>query len=316
MGYVCILLSSTWMFTKAYRRSDLLARAQALQRKQRAGCAAAPLGTPSRSQTPPSIRKMEVPDFTPIRRPFPSLPAPLPNSIFEKFTSSHPQLPASLLAPRYSHLLDEAVAVSQDRGAPDLPMQATELTAEESFTTESDISQNLSSSMTSEPASPPATGLGTRVKGIISSYLHTLAKPSSIPRPKPASTKPALPLPPPELRNKVRGPIATPIRPPGPKPVHPRDIVHLNHASLPTKPSGIPRAVQPRRLVELRPSPLPVSPERETFQRSRRSSGGSVKDLVRTFEDLDSSVDASRSIDMSRPSSVADFRQGVRPPWQ
>ncbi|KAH7882831.1 hypothetical protein F5I97DRAFT_136267 [Phlebopus sp. FC_14] len=79
--------------------------------------------------------------------------------------------------------------------------------------------------------------------------------------------------------------VTTPSRPPDPKAPHPKERVHLRHASLPKK-SRIPVAVRPQRLVDLRhlsPSKL----VRRDFVRPQvRVSGGfRVKDLIRCFED-------------------------------
>ncbi|KAI6045362.1 hypothetical protein EDC04DRAFT_143301 [Pisolithus marmoratus] len=97
------------------------------------------------------------------------------------------------------------------------------------------------------------------------------------------------PLPYPTLGFGVRGPITTPARPPGPKPLHPKAQVHLRHASL-AKKSMIPVPVRPRRLVDLRHWSPTKHPREQTVKpivRPRRSSGCSVKDLIKCFEGLD-----------------------------
>lgn len=80
----------------------------------------------------------------------------------------------------------------------------------------------------------------------------------------------------------IRDPIRTPSRTPDPTPMHPKDKVHLRHASVPPK-SRIP--IRPKRLVDLRHL-SPIKADR-TGRSARRSSGCSVKDLVRQFEKLD-----------------------------
>jgi hypothetical protein len=95
-----------------------------------------------------------------------------------------------------------------------------------------------------------------------------------------------LPLPPPELLGKERGPIVTPVRPPITKPVHPKELVHLQPAPK-AKPSSIPRLVHPKHLVKLRAVQPPSSSRRKVFQLKylpRRSSGESVKHLIDCFE--------------------------------
>lgn len=84
----------------------------------------------------------------------------------------------------------------------------------------------------------------------------------------------------------LRGPIRTPSRTPNPRLPHPKDQVHLRRASLPHK-SMIPIPIRPKRLVDLRHL-SPAKGDREEWQpAARRSSGCSVKDLVRQFESLD-----------------------------
>ncbi|KIJ07316.1 hypothetical protein PAXINDRAFT_103011 [Paxillus involutus ATCC 200175] len=89
-----------------------------------------------------------------------------------------------------------------------------------------------------------------------------------------------------------RDPIVTPSRPPEPRPQHPKDQVHLRHAPLPKR-SLIPVLVRPKRLVDLRHL-SPSKPSREgslKFLRPRRSSGCSVKELVKHFERPEDLVD-------------------------
>ncbi|KAI5990370.1 hypothetical protein EDC04DRAFT_2989368 [Pisolithus marmoratus] len=94
------------------------------------------------------------------------------------------------------------------------------------------------------------------------------------------------PLPYPTLGMGARGPITTPARPPEPKPPHPKAQVHLRHASL-AKKSMIPVPVRPRRLIDLRHWSPTKHPREQTVKpivRPRRSSGCSVKDLIKCFE--------------------------------
>ncbi|KAF9220731.1 hypothetical protein BS17DRAFT_297518 [Gyrodon lividus] len=86
--------------------------------------------------------------------------------------------------------------------------------------------------------------------------------------------------------SQCRGPIVTPSRPAEPRPQHPKDQVHLRHASLPKK-SKIPVLVRPRRLVDLRHlSPCKLNREASLkILQPRGSSGCSVKELVKCFQD-------------------------------
>ena len=105
----------------------------------------------------------------------------------------------------------------------------------------------------------------------------------------PLSIYPSLPLPPIEILSKPRGPIKTPARAPILKPKHPKELVVLHPTPQPQTTSHIPRLKKPQRLVELRPpAPLPVAIEQPIPRptTARRSSGSSVKDLVRGFEEV------------------------------
>lgn len=331
MGSVStIILRLPIMALMSVFSDSLLTRARALQKKQRSGNVPPP--TPGRRS--PSPRLPTVPDFTPItrHRPHPpalrpKLPPPLTDSPFESLTSKRPKVHGSLLAPRYSHLLDEAIAISREQLEPDTTIspaqpeaQTTEVTVDSPISTDSfrdEISTDDSS--TSIQQKVPAivdSGISKRVKGFFFSYLPTLSK-SAPPQKsaKPQSTRPGLPLPPPEVLGKARGPISTPIRPPPSKPIHPKEQVHLQHAPLPKK-SALPRPSKPQRLVELHPTPLPPLAEPVPIQRNRRSSGGSVKDLVKNFEHLDN--EAVRKPEIKRIRSIGDLngRTRDRPIWR
>ena len=134
----------------------------------------------------------------------------------------------------------------------------------------------------------PSTTIGKRVKGLLFSYLPTLQKSSSSSTTvskAPVPTQPSLPLPPIEILSKPRGPITTPAPAPIMKPKHPKELVVLHPAPQPPTVSHIPRLKKPQRLVELHPpAPLPVV--EQPIPRPRRSSGSSVKDLVRGFEEI------------------------------
>ncbi|KAH9017089.1 hypothetical protein EDB83DRAFT_2438178 [Lactarius deliciosus] len=193
-------------------RPDLLKRAKALQRKQRAGDGAPPT---------PTLRVSSVSSSTP--------------TAFLGQTT--PRLPASLMAPRYSHLLEEAKSLSKQDGAQSYPLE--------------------------EQVE------GSRMKGFLFSYLPTLKKKTPAQRTR-EPARPGLPLPPPEMIGQSAR------RKPVPRPAHPKELVHLQHAPLPSR---IPTLSQvPKRLVDLRPIPD-----------GRRSSSGSVKDLVNSFEEMERS---------------------------
>ncbi|KAJ7484535.1 hypothetical protein FB451DRAFT_1436426 [Mycena latifolia] len=324
---------------------EMLQRAEALQRKQRAGHVAPPtprasLATPA-EHTPTrdafaSIStagkrrpSMEVPDFTPLgRRALPPrvsgararLPAPIASGAPFSVLPPTPEpvrrrrVPGSLMAPRYSHLLEEAVGVSM--GVPASGAEEEEEEVQEDGEGEEQEQEQEQMAPTTplrereallaHTAAPAPATIGKRVKGFLFSYLPTLAK-SAPPAPRRAPAGPArprLPLPPPDLLAKPRGPVTTPARPP-----------------LPTL---IPRRAPPRRLVELQHVAPPPAPEVPRGPRPRTSSGGSVKDLVKNFEALDSARKAAAP-EVKRVRSVGDFgRRGgagtgtgaARPMWR
>ena len=204
---------------------------------------------------------MDIPDFTPIG----------PRRVADR-SEGNPRLPATLLAPRYSHLMDEAVAISRGAGEP-----------------------SGSSSGVTIKAPPDSPSLFKRLTSPLFSYLPLLSKGVSEELSRDAD-KSGLPLPPPELFEKERSTIVTPAPKVPPKPTHPKDQVELH--TVPPKPSMIPKPkTQPKRLVELRPAPLKPEPEPVTknLMNDRRESGGSVKDLVKSFETLDESVSSLKS---------------------
>lgn len=176
------------------------------------------------------------------------------------------RLPATLLAPRYSHLMEEAIVISKGASG--------------------------SSSGVSVKVPPDSPSLFRRLTSPLFSYLPLLSRGTSEELSK-EGDKSGLPLPPPELFEKERGPVVTPAPKVPPKPTHPKDQVELN--AVPPKPSMIPKPkMQPKRLVDLRPAPPKPEPAKSLLK-DRRDSGGSVKDLVKSFETLDESVSSLNS---------------------
>jgi len=294
-----------------------------LQKKQRVGQGAPPtpnLRFSSVSSTP------TVPDFTPVhparRLGVSSMQPKLSAPSFLAQTT--PRLPASLLAPRYSHLLEEAKSLSmQDSSGPGTP---SELSSSLASTDDDGLVPDIVSHMKRDqsvreiPQTP--SSVGSRVKGFLFSYLPTLKKKTpALKRHEPA--RPGLPLPPPEVLEKPRGPIITPRPKPPPRLTHPKELVHLQHAPLPTRIPTLPQF--PKRLVDLRPvSPPPVASAAIKIPEGRRSSGKSVKDLVNSFEENNRSkeIDA-HALELRRQKSAArlaaDATTGTnssRPAWR
>ncbi|KAI9510178.1 hypothetical protein F5148DRAFT_1181341 [Russula earlei] len=295
----------------AFEWEDLLKRAKALQKKQRDGRGAPATPTlrfSSVSSTP------TVPDFTPVhpaRRhgvgaTQPRLAAPA----FE--TQPAPRLPASLMAPRYSHLLEEAKSLSvHDNPGSSTPGELAALpspAADNNGVVTGATSHTIPDESVQEVPSTPS--VGSRMKGFIFSYLPTLKKKTPAQK-KHEPVRPGLPLPPPELLEKPRGPVITPQPRPAPRPAHPKELVHLQQAPQPSRIPMIPRV--PKRMVDLRPvSPPPAASGAIKIPESRRTSGGSVKDLVSSFEDMERSreIDA-RALELRRQRSAGRLAAGA-----
>ncbi|KAI0330055.1 hypothetical protein GY45DRAFT_1324094 [Cubamyces sp. BRFM 1775] len=325
-----------------WNRNDLLRRAQALQKKQRSGKVAPP--TPSGRYG--SLSLSEVPDFTPLPSRQSSVqPGLLRRESAVSVASNKPTVPATLLAPRYSHLLEEAIAISKGESsatsssqpveyrsssvpAPEVHHEAVE---NEGNITISEAPPPLAPKVASEPPQlTPSRSIASRMKGFFFSYLPTATKKTQ-PKKPPAPAHPGLPIPPPEVFQKQRPPIATPVSKPPSKPVPPKELVQLQHAP-PPKPSMIPRLSQkPKRLVELHPAPPPEPRPRSSLGivSDRRSSSGSVKDLVRSFESLKEREERERQEEMARlrrVRSVGEWatatgsrgqgQQGQKPTWK
>ena len=222
---------------------------------------------------------MEVPDFTPMG----------PRRVADRMDEGSSRLPATLLAPRYSHLMDEAIAISRGTGGEPLA--------------------SSSSFGVTVKAPPDSPSLFRRLTFPLFSYLPLLSNGAAEEPPKDAD-KSGLPLPPPELFGKERDPIVTPAPKLPANLTHPKDQVELQ--AVPLKPSMIPKPkTQPRRLVDLRPpppKPEPV-PVPKGLVNDRRQSGGSVKDLVKGFETLDESVSSLKSSTRS-VQSINEWRTG------
>ncbi|KAI0341515.1 hypothetical protein BDW22DRAFT_311571 [Trametopsis cervina] len=276
----------------AWSRSNLLKRVRALKRKQSAGNVALPSNSPSaaasRNYWTPSQNYSML--MSPNMSLFEDL-LPLPKHDTRSKPSEQPT------DPRANHQITTKSSSRVDQsgrsrfGMPDRPR-------------------------------PPPPSLANKVKGLFYSYLP---KASSIPKPSQAPTKaqaPVLPAPPPELFRRPRAPIVTPAPKPAPKPPHPRDLVHLNHVSLP-KPS-LPRPTsmsESQGATKSIPSRSSLPKDSTAISRERRDSGASVKDLVKTFESMEqlqaASVRAGRALEAKKKSSREGLRDtNPKPTWR
>ncbi|KAL0958365.1 hypothetical protein HGRIS_000506 [Hohenbuehelia grisea] len=299
-------------FGDAWSHEKLVCRAKALQKKQRSGKVATSTAGSIYSRTPSPFAfarraSMEVPDFTPMARrshkdnmpwdpvPFPQQETPRqlslrpvlpPSTTTGPFQDLPPEkarkLPPTLLAPRYSHLLEEAIIVSEQGSSAGDSGTTQHMADPSELATEEDVSMDEAA-----VEAPKDKTLGKRVKSFLFSYLPSAPKRGLQPKARPAVS--GLPLPPPDVLGKPRT-VRTPIRPPAPKYPHPKDQVHLNPAPPLPKPSMVPKRVPPKRLVELHPVTPPPEAPLVIVPRPRRSSGGSVKDLILNFEEMDRSI--------------------------
>ncbi|PPR08245.1 hypothetical protein CVT24_001287 [Panaeolus cyanescens] len=274
------------------------------------------------------LATMKVPDFTPLGRratkpskkgpsklSTPILPEPVtdqtapfsnlpPEKEGEK--SIRKKIPPVLLAPRYSHLMEEAVEVSRDLNSytADASVEGHSTQSEQSMDegpsqyTESDrsilsglndsVDHSASFSSQHEEEDVQPQGMAKRVTGFLYSYLGGSKQTAPAPKPKLNSRQRGLPLPPRSVLEKPRGPVVTPARPLPEKGPAPKDLVNLHPAPLP-KPSKLPTRREPKRLVDLHPAPPPVDKSKELEKEKdvllrRRSSTSSVKDLIGGFE--------------------------------
>ncbi|KAF8508245.1 hypothetical protein BU17DRAFT_70877 [Hysterangium stoloniferum] len=138
----------------------------------------------------------------------------------------------------------------------------------------------------------------------------------------------ALPLPPPEMRQIPRGPINTPAKKPLPKSQAPRELVHLTEVQPLPKQMEFPKTKSVREMVALNHIDPPRSVRRpRTISgpivipgRERRDSGSSVKDLVKSFEEVRKKTEEENNQTKSRPmirklASVNNLA-GDRPIWK
>ncbi|KAJ6454662.1 hypothetical protein C8R45DRAFT_1189305 [Mycena sanguinolenta] len=276
-----------------------------------------------------SISRARLPPPLGVGAPFSNLP-PTPEPARRR------RVPGSLFAPRYSHLLEEAVAVSRNEREPeeeqddvdgDVSLESEEQLEEQEQQEQEQEESSFDSSVDGEDAemvpatplrerearlehpvpAPATTTIGNRVKGFLFSYLP-IAKTAPPPtRKAPLHAGPRLPLPPLELLEKPRGPVKTPARPPLPKTRAPKELVNLNPAPPPKQKSLLPRrAPTPKRLVDLQHIEPPVEAPTVPFvPRPRTASGGSVKDLVKNFEAKTQSANTAPQV--KRVRSVGDF---------
>ncbi|KAL1754241.1 hypothetical protein FB107DRAFT_216139 [Schizophyllum commune] len=254
--------------------------------------------TPVRSE-----RSIVVPDFTPMSS-IPALPrqpvAGTSASAIGKSASAGNEhgkgasgdngrraMSPALYNPRYSHLLNEAKSISRKTGGGDDDDSDDEDAAEVNRSLsmepeEEEEEEAEDEEMPKEEEQEQPGGL----KRFIYSYLPRSLTPSRRTRAQPKQLpQKALP-PPPQL--PPRGPIETPERPPPEPLVPPKELVELHQAPPPTK---LPRPVaKPKRLVELQHVPTPDQWDKRLFNfrpRERKDSGGSVKDLIKSFEEID-----------------------------
>ena len=139
-----------------------------------------------------------------------------------------------LLAPRYSHLLEEAIVISQEGS-----ILSSEQETQDSF-------QQSEVEDTSHSSDIPSTTIWKCVKRFLFSYLPTLPKSSSTVRKGPLSFQLSLPIPPGDILSKPRGPVITPACAPLSEPKHPKELVVLHPAPQSQTTSYISRMKKPQ----------------------------------------------------------------------
>lgn len=254
---------------------DILRRAEVLQNKQRSGKVAPP--TPTSQQTfstalgssESNTRLQHSLDHT--RNSHERSRTLCDVSDLNQYLYS----PTRQVAIQHPHSCKEAPQEASNELASAL--YSPTVSTDSSALTSGPISRSMSATKSESPS------LAARVKGFLFSYMPTSASMPPVKRTVPQHL--SLPPPPREFFEKPRPPISTPQPKPAPRAILPKDLVQLHSVPL-TKPTMIPRASKrPQRLVELHPPP-PLDRSPATLRRARRSSGGSVKDLIQTFEEL------------------------------
>jgi hypothetical protein len=269
----------------------LLRRAEALSKRQRAGLGALP--SPAQLVSLQSTPEIAVPVSTSsaISRVLsPAIEIGVPA-----------KLPPSLHAPRYAHLHEE---LTPGTPKPSIPMSTPSSLSSESAAKENQTqvvdSPKSSQVSTFDPAIPSQpSGDGSSVPASatkrVLSYLGSFVS-RSTPTPHP-SLKPrfnALPLVPPKMQQVARGPVNTPAKKPIPKTQAPRDLVQLTGTQVPVRRTHFPKLKSAKEMVSLNHVEPPRSVQRTRTVsgpmiipgRPRNDSGGSVKDLIKTFETI------------------------------
>lgn len=250
----------------------LLTRAKVLAKKHRAGHFAPPTPNGSRQSSIVSFPGAQAVDMTPMPR---ALERRQSMSLNDKG-----KMPATLLAPRYSHLMDEAIASTNEyhaalngQGEP----RTTEAHADERDTTPP---RELTS------MEPPQT-IGRRVKGWFTSFRSPTpsspARETVQLRPVPASEDDYVRAA--DIVDRNRAPIDTPAPKEQPRAAPHRELVDLDHVPTPAPKAAVQRVAQ--RLVDLRPVSPPAPTRQGRMPRVRKGSSGSVKDLVQSFEEME-----------------------------
>ena len=325
-------------------------RARALKRKQSAGDFAPPSdSSPARSQGDSTARGMSV--FMSPARPLgretaasSSLglaleahkevgPSPLsaPVAALPNGTSSSavPAAEERVDASTTSDLPHEVDDNDTHTTEPRMSKSATNTdspsTPEQSFNADADTSH-----ITPLLPGPASLSFAGKVKGLIFSYLPRAVRPTPTSSKVSQSTEHrGLPLPPPEVLHKPRGPITTPAPKPIPKAAAPRELVKLHPVSA--KPSMIPRPIpsqKARQWVDLHPVPARPATSLGVYPslppRDRRVSTASVRDLVHSFESMSeiqaAERESTRQLELRRKRSVQEWtktRAGTsKPVWK
>lgn len=228
--------------------------------------------------------------------------------------SSIGSVPSMLLAPRYAHLRDELCSTkSPSRKKRPVVTGNKPSKGQVGSSTNNKIPFPISQSTEPERIvqSPSRTG-AKKVLNYLGSFLGRYSpKPGSPPRTS------VLSLPgPPEMR-QLKGPVSTPVKMSVPKEMAPKELVQL-HEVTPTTPMPLTKMLPAKDMVHLNHVEPPPSTRPRALSNPLLRSRGSVKDLVKCFEEADkktrSEVETASKQSLRRAASVNNLN--TRPSWK
>lgn len=228
--------------------------------------------------------------------------------------SSIGSVPPMLLAPRYAHLRDELCSTKspskkkRPAGTGDKPSKGQVRST--TTTNKTPFVRSQSTGPERVVQSPSRSG-AKKVLNYLGSFLGRYSpKPSSPPK----KTIPSLPGPP-EMR-QLKGPVSTPVKMSVPKEMAPKELVQL-HEVAPATPKPLERILPPKDMINLNHIDPPPSTRPRTLSIPLLKKRGSVKDLIKCFEEADKKTKEVEIIpkqSLRRAASVNNIN--TRPIWR